>query len=163
MKTSAWAEQKIKILESKIQEIDPSDFRFYNIAHIPIIAKQTDAFSSTCEKCAENRAIIDNLLDHLQDSLSDDADKRKTFDINKSSIEAHLKKEHNCHFPGYYTALWSLIGLIGGFLTAASISYFTNQSIFNKLSLMALAVFLMLGRGIGVLTDRKVFRNNLQL
>ena len=163
MDTSNWLLNKINELEEKTQGINPSDFRFYNIAHLPIIAKRTVELSEICENCKLNIQTIDQLIDSLPQCLENNAINRKHFEENKNKLENHLRKQHKCHFPGYYAAIGSLIGFLLGILTAVFLAFFTTLPLFNKLSLIALAVFLMTGRWLGIYIDKNVFKNNLQL
>ena len=150
-------------LKTKVERINPGDFRFYNIAHIPLIAQKSAENMGTCNACRENLNKIEQLIDSLPEILSDDIQHRKLFESNKHQIEHHLKKVHGCHFPGYYAAFGSFAGIILGIVASALLYFFNQTPFFNKLNLTALAVFLIGGRGIGILIDRKVFRNNMQL
>jgi hypothetical protein len=75
----------------------------------------------------------------------------------------HLKKTHKCRFPGHYAAMFSLIGVLFGLLTSLITIYLLELPIFNKLMLIALATFLIIGRTIGTLIDSRVFKNRMQL
>ena len=163
MDTDNWLNQLVLDLEAKTKDINPGEFRFYNIAHFPIIAQKTIEYSSNCSICKNNLNTIEHLVRSLPESLSQDAKIRKQFEANKNNLEKHLQKKHKCHFPGYYAALGSLVGLILGIIFAVAYWYFTDTPAFNKLSLIALAMFLLLARGAGILADRNIFKGKMQL
>ena len=48
MDKTKWIEQIIEKLETKTKEINHSDFRFYNISHLPLTAKKTAEFHHKC-------------------------------------------------------------------------------------------------------------------
>ncbi len=150
-------------LEKKVTNISPGDFRFYNIAHIPLIAKKTAEFSKTCQQCNTNLQTIETLVRELPDCLSEDMTKRKAFEKKKEEIETHLKKKHKLHFPGYFTALGSLSGTLAGIVLSVILIVFYNKSFFDKINLLTVAVFLFLGYTIGLFVDKKIFKENLQL
>ena len=163
METKIWLEQLVIKLEAKIKDMKPSEFRFYNIAHFPIIAKKTFEYSNDCIICKKNISTIEKLVESLPESLSQNVNTRKKFEAEKNILEKHLQKKHKCNFPGYYAALGSLIGFILGLIFAATYAYFTENPAFNKLSIISLAVFLLIARGIGILIDRNIFKNEMQL
>jgi hypothetical protein len=153
----------IENLETKIPEINPGDFRFYNLAHIPLIAKKTIDNHKICPICDSNIHIIAEIVDLLPDVLAQDAKNRKLFEIKKNKIEKHLKKKHRCQFPGYYTALGSLVGLVIGIFISIFIAILYKLPMLNKLSTTVLAILLITGRFVGIFLDKKVFHKNLQL
>ncbi len=150
-------------LEKKVTNISPSDFHFFNIAHLPLIAKKTAEYSDTCEQCLSNLQTIETLVKEIPDCFSDDMKKRKSFGEKKEEIEAHLKKKHKLHFPGYFTALGSLSGTFTGLLLSLGLIFWGNKSFFDKVNLLTVAVFLFLGYTIGMIVDKKIFKKNMQL
>lgn len=158
-----WEEQITEKLENKLSEISPTDFRFYNISHFPIIAKRTAKESDKCSICASNTNEIEHLIDALPHILTQNASDRRNFDQKKNKIEKHLRKKHHYHFPGYYAALGSLIGLFTGIALGVFLRLFTEGDALNKLSILFLGVTLLTGWFIGTHTDKKLFRKNLQL
>jgi hypothetical protein len=158
-----WAIEKTKLLETKVDKINQSDFRFYNLAHFPILARRSEEFGAQCNTCKSNKKILSALIDALPAVLENDIKERREFEKHKNAVEKHLRKAHGCHFPGYYAAIGSLLGLILGLICAATIYIFTENNVYNKLALIALAVFLVGGRSMGIYIDRKIFKRNLQL
>lgn len=163
MNNKKWEELVIEKLEAKISEISPTDFRFYNISHFPIIAKRTVQESSKCSICTSNTEEIDRLIDALPQILTQNASDRRKFEQKKNEIEKHLRKKHHYHFPGYYAALGSLIGLFTGVVPGIFLRIFAANDTLNKLSILILGLTLLAGWFIGTHIDKKLFRKNLQL
>ena len=149
-------------LEKIKDDIGSSDFRFYNISHLPLLIKNTLEKSDNCNECKTNANTIEEIVSSLPDALNDQSE-RKNFEFRKNKIENHLKKIHKMRFPGHFTSLGSLIGILFGILTGIIFTIVQNQRLLNDFMLITLAVGLLIGRGIGLLLDRKIFNNNLQL
>lgn len=149
-------------LEKVKDDIHPSDFRFYNIAHFPLIIKNTMVNAEVCSKCKENLILAKELIEFVPDCFENPQD-RKKFEQKKHRIEKHLKKDHQMKFPGYYTALLSFIGIFIAIIAAILLNQIKGISFFNEVILITLALGILLGRGIGMLLDKNIFSKNLQL
>ncbi len=149
-------------LENVKDDLHPSDFRFYNISHLPLIIKNTIENSETCQLCNENINPLDELVNSMPNCFENSSD-RKKFEQNKHKIEKHLKKGHGMKLPGYYTALFSFIGIITAIIAAIFIHLLKEIPLFNEVILITLALGILIGRGIGSLLDRNIFSKNLQL
>lgn len=163
MQKEEWVKNVVAELEAKVPEMSPADFRFYNISHLPLIAMRTLENTPRCSVCADNVKQIDKMVASLPDVLTQNASERKAFEQKKSQIEKHLRKKHNYHFPGYFAALGSLLGLAIGIIAAALVVIFGEVPVFNKLSILLLGVFLLTGWFLGNYSDQKVFKRKLQL
>jgi tetrahydromethanopterin S-methyltransferase subunit G len=149
-------------LENVKEDIGPADFRFYNLAHLPLIIKNTLEKSENCEECKVNITTIDKIIISLPEALQSH-EERKKFELNKTKIEQHLKKIHKMRFPGYYASLGSLIGILLGIFIGIIFSSIRNLPLLNDFILITLALGLIIGRGVGLLLDRNIFNKNLQL
>lgn len=155
--------QVFEKLELKKESMDPSDFKFYNIAHFPLLAKFTEEHSKNCTTCRENINLLNEIVDSLPEVLSENATTRKKFEQQKTIIESHLKKVHHMRFPGFYSSLGSLIGVFIGFLISFILNYAVGGPLFNDIMLIGLAVGLVGGITIGRMKDKNIFVRNLQL
>ena len=153
----------VQRLEEIKDEIGPSDFQFYNIAHFPIIYKNLLEHQDLCSTCCEKLASFEKIAGELPGNISGNPLERKKFESEKTQIEEHLKKSHNMHFPGYYTSLGSLLGIVIGGISVFMLNFFVFGEMFNRLTLIGFAAGIIVGRLIGALIDRNIFRRNLQL
>lgn len=144
------------------EEISPSDFRFYNIAHLPLLIKNTLDKSISCPACQKNIEILDELIELVPHENTASAD-RKNFERKKNLVENHLKKNHNMKLPGYYASLGSFLGIILSGILGVAISLANHLSVFNDIIIIALGLGLIIGRGIGYMIDKNIFHKNLQL
>lgn len=162
MDKEAMFQQFYDQLENIKDDVGSADFRFYNLSHLPLLIKNTLEKSDICNECKANISIVEEIVTSLPDALSNQAE-RKNFEFRKNKIEYHLKKMHKMRFPGYFASLGSLIGILSGILTGIIFTLNKNLSLLNDFMFIALASGLLIGRGIGLLLDRKIFNNNLQL
>jgi hypothetical protein len=144
------------------EEISPSDFRFYNIAHLPLLIKNTLDKSISCPTCRKNIEIVDELIELVPLEKSVSAD-RKKFEHKKNMVENHLKKNHNMKLPGYYTSLGSFLGIILSGIAGVAISMANHLPALNDIIVIALGLGILIGRGIGYIIDKNIFHKNLQL
>ncbi len=160
---NSWHIQIFNILEKKKESLEPGDFKFYNIAHFPLLAKYTEIHAKKCKECSDNTILLNEIVDSLPEALNTNASDRKLFETKKTKIENHLKKAHNMRFPGLYTSLLSLIGILIGFLISLALNYIFRNPLLNDLTLISLAVGLVGGVFVGRLFDKNIFLKNLQL
>lgn len=163
MTKTDWQIRVFNALDKKKDLIEPADFRFYNIAHFPLLAKFTEEYSDECNECKKNIQLLDELIDSLPEALNSDITGRKAFEDSKTKIENHLKKVHHMRFPGFYTSLLSFIGVFVTFLISLLINVLLSQPIFNDITIIGLAVGLVGGLLIGRAIDKNIFTRNLQL
>lgn len=154
--------QYLTRLENIKEEMSPSDFRFYNIAHLPLLLKNTLENSESCSICKTNIDNFEELI-RLIPRQANSAKNRKLFEVKKNSIEEHLKKNHKMKLPGYYTSLGSFFGILISAIAGTIITLLKNLSPLNDIIIITLAAGLIIGRGLGLLLDKNIFRKNLQL
>lgn len=158
-----WQSEIYEKLERAKENLDPRDFRFYNIAHFPLLAKFTEEHAAKCEQCSENINLINNIVNSLPDSLNAAPVDRSEFERRKTNVENHLKKIHHMRFPGYYTALFTLIGILGSFILSLFINLLIGGDILSDLTIITLTFGLIAGISVGKLRDKSIFAKNLQL
>lgn len=149
-------------LEKIKEDMNPSDFRFYNIAHLPLLFKNTLEKSNSCRICNSNMNDFEEIIS-LIPLESSPVDKRKLFESKKNNLEKHLKKKHHMKLPGYYTSLGSLLGILISAIAGIIICLANNLTLINDIIIIALALGLIVGRGLGLILDKNIFHKNLQL
>jgi hypothetical protein len=158
-----WYKEIIDRLDSIKDNIEPSDFRFYNITHLPIVIKQSLNHSSNCRVCKSNLPIIDEIVASFPQILTKNLKIRKDFDKKKNKIEQHLIKKHGLRFAGYYQSLYTLLGILTAITIALLINLINNSPAFNNLSIIAISIGLVVGRITGNVVDRKIYLKKMQL
>ncbi len=120
-------------------------------------------FEGNCKVCRENFSEFEKIIEGLPDLLTQGKAERSLFDSVKAKVENHLKKVHKTRFPGYYASLFSLLGLLVAVAFSFVYALLADVSVLNKLSLAVFALFLLMGRLVGGILDKKVFVKKLQL
>jgi len=163
MQSTKWYNDILEKLESVKENIEPTDFRFYNIKHLPLIAKYTLDYSKSCPKCTDNISIINEIVVFLEDFSGKSNSKRRIFERKKNKIEDHLKKNHHLRFPGYYTSLGTFLGLLAAIFLSAILSFILHIAPFNNLLLISIAFGVIIGRIVGNILDRNIYINKKQM
>lgn len=156
-----WPEDFYQSLERKTDKMHPSDFRFYNIARLPILANKTFKYSNACPICKLNKKILEDLVNELPECLNQ-TNTRKIFEINKDKVVTHLKNAHKLRFANYYTSLFTLFGAIAGGLPWPIIR-FTGNSKWNDISLIFIVFGMIFGYLAGKMKDNRKYRENEQI
>lgn len=160
---NSWHTEIYNLLEEKKESLEPGDFKFYNIAHFPLLAKYTEYYAKECKECSDNVKLLSEVVDSLPEALNANASDRKSFEVKKTIIEDHLKKVHKMRFPGFYTSLGTLIGISITFLISLIINYSLHNPLLNDITLIGLTVGMIGGIFTGRLIDKNIFSKNLQL
>ena len=156
-----WIENYYSVLEAGINKIPKSDFRFYNIGRLPLIAIKTREFSSNCEECRNNLPKLEEIAGKLPEIL-EDRTRRTSFGEEKNAIESHLSKVHRVRPAHYFRALYTLIGAAGGAIMGLLTGLLRGPGIDLNFVLIFFATGLILGQLIGKIADRSSYRKNLQ-
>ena len=156
-----WIENYYSLLESGIDKIPKSDFRFYSIGRLPLVAMKTKEFSETCGECRKNLSVLEEFAGNLPEILNDQA-RRVSFGESRDAIESHLRKVHHVRPAHYYLALYTLIGAVIGAVLGLITGLLSGTERLPDLVLIFFAVGLILGQLIGKRTDRKRYRQKLQ-
>jgi len=161
MDNQIWLANFFQSLEQKKDKMHPSDFRFYNIARLPILAKKTLKYYDTCPTCKLNIKLIKELVDELPECL-DQKNTRKKFETNKDNIVSHMINVHKLRFATYYTSLFTLIGSGAGGLLWLILTFLMNNKLAN-ISLIFVVIGMISGHLIGKIKDKRVYKENQQL
>ncbi|MGD2034518.1 MAG: hypothetical protein PVF73_05640 [Bacteroidales bacterium] len=149
-----------QLLDQKKDRFHPSDFRFYNIARLPVLAKKTIEYSGRCPVCRKNIRLLEDMAEQLPESLSK-KNTRKQFEKNRDHIEAHLKREHKLRYANYYVSLYTLTGTLTGLLTGFLITLFITNS--GNIVLILTAFGIISGYLTGKIKDKRKYHRNQQI
>ncbi len=159
---NSWSEDYYAKLEQIRDQIPASDFRFFNLAHLPLMAKKTEELSENCESCKINIRTLDHIADMLPDCLHT-PESRKTFEKEKSRIERHLHNAHNVRYANFYYAYYSFLGALAGALVGFAVSMTFLKEI-NINFLLVPGIFgLLAGQIMGKRLDRKKYHDKYQI
>ena len=157
-----WSETYHQKLEQVRKQISPSDFRFYNLSHLPLIAKKSEEQSLHCTQCKANLQSLEELAGMLPDCFQN-PEKRKVFEKEKSRIEIHLQTSHKISYTNYHYSLYTFAGLIAGL----SIGLVFSLIILNVINLNYLLISgilgVLAGQILGKTIERKKYHRNQQV
>ena len=159
---NSWSEGFYSRLEKIREQIPKSDFRFYNLGHLPLVAKKTEEFSKQCEICQSNQKILDQLVEMMPGCFENHHTRRK-FDKEKSRIEKHLHRKHQVHYAHFQYSLFSFLGILAGLLAGVLLSLFFTGALSINYLLIASISGLFLGQVAGKYYDRKKYQNKDQI
>ena len=149
-------------LESQKEHFTPSDFRFYNIGHLPILAKRSETYSNECPICKNNLHALALQSEQLSKKLQD-FKKRKAFDALKRDIERHLKHEHGHRYPGHYLALYSFIGTTIGLALGYPVARILTPLDQTNTWLIITGAMLIIATIMGKQKDKKLAKADKQI
>ncbi len=159
---NSWSEDYLTKLEKIRDQISSSDFRFYNIGRLPLIAKKTEEFSKKCNTCKSNLQALTDLAAMLPGCLLK-PDTRKKFGVEKSRIDKHLHKEHHVQYANFYYSYYSFFGILSGLIAGSSLSLVILGVINLNYLLISGILGLLSGQIIGKRLDRKKYQNKDQI
>jgi hypothetical protein len=143
------------------EKIHPKDYTFFNVEQIRAAANHTVKYLKTCEQCQENKDELVALSEEFPELLQTISGRRE-FSNRLDKILKHLRKTHGIYPRGYFTGIYTVIGVVTGGL----IGWLTAKV--GWLSLYAaMPVFLGIGLTIGwifgQIRDKKVERQGKRL
>jgi hypothetical protein len=151
-----WNELFFETLDKNKEKITPSDFRFYNIERLPIIAKKTNEFSAVCIDCKHYLAELDDMALNLPDFINTSRENRVIFEKKLSKITTHLKREHKLQFATYYLSLYTVTGFLTGIIAGSLISYSVTGTFDINYLMISGVAGLILGRIMGNSKEKKL-------
>jgi hypothetical protein len=157
-----WVTRFNESLEQSKHRISRSDFRFYNIAHLPLIARKSYIESKHCTQCNDNLAVLENLAQNLDTWLGADRKQRKNFEQKINNVTAHLQSVHNMRLAFYNVSFYTFLGIAGGFLAGLVLTRFTTSG-HETVWVVALCVGLLVGRWTGYFIEKKAVNRNKQI
>ena len=159
---NSWSENFYSRLEKIKDQIPKSDFRFYNLGHLPLVVKKTEEFSKQCEACQLNQKILDQLVD-MMPVCFEKHDTRRKFEKEKSRIEKHLHRKHQVYYIHFHYSLFSFLGIIAGLIAGIILSLFFLGKLSINYLLIASILGLFFGQIAGKYFDRKKYQNKDQI
>ena len=159
---NSWSENYYAKLEQIRDKITASDFRFFNLGHLPLIARKTEELSENCPICKINIQALDYIASMLPDCLHA-PESRKTFEKEKSRIERHLHNAHNVRYANFYYAFYSFFGVITGIFAGIAASMTFLKEINLNFLLISGILGLLAGQIIGKRLDRKKYHDKYQI
>lgn len=160
--TDQWIEEYYNLLESKRKDISNSDFRFYNIGRLPLIAIKTKEYSESCDICKKNLDILAELGNMLPQCFEKPS-ARKSFEERKNDIEIHLKETHHLRPAHYYYSLYSFLGSVFGLVLGVLLSLLLSNNFRFDIPIISSALGLFFGQFIGKKLDKKKNIQNRQI
>ncbi len=148
------------ILEGK-EKVNPRDITFFNVELIEKAAKHTLDHIKQCQQCELNK---DELLALSRDfpQMLDTIDGRRDFTNRLDSILKHLRVDHKIYPKGYFTGLYSLLGITLGGILGWIISKLHWLSTYAAMVSM-LGVGFILGWLWGQIKDKNIARKGKRL
>ena len=163
MTDDKWFNGFLNTLEQNKTLISHHDFKFYNIARLPLVAKKVNEYSKSCEKCEEYKNSILHLVQKIKQYLGTSIKNRKYFEQKLNEIKSHLKKNHDIHFASYFSYTYTFIGFITGLALCTAISYIVWKTFKTNIILSGTIIFIVIGRIYGYFIDRKKKKSNKQI
>ncbi|MBN2348862.1 MAG: hypothetical protein JXJ22_08500 [Bacteroidales bacterium] len=155
MGETRWSEIIYDILEKNKNQISHNDFKFYNIARFPVIAKSIEQHAIGCRMCADNKNTFLELAENLPDYLNLSMESRKNFEKSLHAITDHLKKSHKVQFVSYYLSLFSAVGILSGIVLGILLSIVIKNLPDMNIILIGAGIGLITGRIWGSVKERK--------
>lgn len=119
--------EKIARIEKLTNDFSISKYNLLKISFLIRLIEETEEHYDSCVDCKANREKLTALIEDI-DRL-DDIEYRKPYEKEFNRIRTHFHKSHGFIPPYYYTARWSILGALTGFIMAASISFFLSGAI----------------------------------
>ena len=159
---NSWSEDYYSRLEKIRNQIPKTDFRFFNLGHLPLIAKKTEGFSAQCHTCKSNLKTLAELAEMLPDCLLQ-PESRKVFEKNKYQVEKHLYKIHRVSYANFYYSLFSFLGVFIGIIIGSILSYFITKKINVNYMLISGTIGLLAGQIFGKKRDHIKYKKKYQI
>ncbi len=141
---------------TEAQEMSPKDYRFYNIKRLLKFAKRTEELQNGCLDCKRNKTEVEYLANNLENYFTKHSLNKRDFEKRFEKIFSHLKTKHNFVSETYYASIYTLWGMVIGFVLSGGLSILIFSEINKKFFLFGLAIFLIAGRIYGSIKDKNV-------
>ncbi|MEN8123327.1 MAG: hypothetical protein ABFS35_23520 [Bacteroidota bacterium] len=156
MEESLWYKKLEKTVLEENEKLYKRDFKFYQVDSFLKAAKKVDRFASQCTSCKESKSISEDIAENLFDYLKGDVKSRRIYEKKLDTMNKHLRKEHSIYPKQYFISLYSLMGVLGGLLLGAFISYITIPGFMKQSLLFGFVAGLIAGRILGKIKDKKL-------
>lgn len=156
MEESLWYKKIEKTITEENEKLYKNDFKFYQVDSFLKIANKIDRFSPHCKSCHKAITVSEDLAENLFEYLKGDVHSRRSYEKKLDKMNKHLRKEHHIYPKQYFISLYSFIGVIGGLLLGAFISYITIPGFMKQSLLFGFVAGLITGRILGKIKDNKL-------
>ncbi len=149
------------ILEQNRSKISSKDYYFFNVYKLEEAAKFMVKFQNHCQVCKANEQEIIDLSREFPKLLTTISGRRE-FTNRLDKVLKHLQKEHKIFPKGYFTGLYTVLGILFGFVLAYIITKIKFLSFYTSLMIFSGLGFII-GWIAGQLKDTKIAKNNHQI
>ncbi len=143
------------------EKINSKDFVFFNVDLVEKAAGHTIKFIKSCQTCQQNKdelLALSTQFPQLLDTISG----RRQFTNRLDKVLTHLRKEHGIYPKGYFTGLYTMLGVLSGFAISLIITGLKILSFFSSM-LIFLGLGTIIGWLTGVIKDSKIAKAQKQL
>ena len=148
------------ILQGK-EKINPRDITFFNIDMIEQAARHTVLHMKGCETCQANKEVLLELSRQFPGML-DTISGRREFTSKLDSVVKHLRQEHGIYPKGYFTGVYTLVGVTIGGLVGWALARAQLLSMYAAMVTM-LGLGLIVGWIWGQIKDRQITKAGKRL
>lgn len=153
-----WSAKINKDIDQKLENIREQDLRFFRIDELKRNIERVNEFSSSCPDCRRIQTDIEEVVLSIDEAVKVPGRKRREFDRLISRLSKHIQKEHNFYPPFYFSYVYALIGLIGGFILGYLLFVIRPE---HKVEMFSIGISagLVISYIFGNIKDRKIRTN----
>ncbi len=143
------------------ESVNSKDYVFFNVEMIEKAARHTVKFIKSCQTCQQNKDELLALSEQFPQML-DTISGRRQFTNRLDKVLKHLRKEHGIYPKGYFTGLYTMVGVLAGFAVSLIVTGLKILSFFSSM-LIFLGLGTIIGWVWGLIKDGKIARSQKQL
>ncbi len=143
------------------EKVNPRDITFFNIDMIEQAARHTVLHMKDCQQCQANRDILLELSRQFPDMLNTISG-RRDFTNKLDSVIKHLRQEHGIYPKGYFTGIYTLIGVTVGGIIGWILARAQVLSMYAAMVTL-LGIGLIIGWVWGQIKDRQITKEGKRL
>jgi hypothetical protein len=136
-----------KILIDRVEylakDFSLSKYNFLKISYLKRLIDETNNFSSHCDTCASNKAVLESMVEEIP--LLDDIEYRQPYEKQFNNIRSHFHRQHGFIAPHHFSARYSILGAMMVVVLLAVVSWFAIKKINFDLLLAGGALGLIIG------------------
>lgn len=153
MEKSTWLKELEHLFQA--EKFSGLNNRYYQAGRFIKMAAWIESYRNECAECKDLQKKIDEISKLLlRDESVSDSTKMEYSGLFRD-LTTHLRKKHRLQLPGYFSSIYTLLGILGGMVIWFLIKEFilTGQALLSPGTDMILLIFL--GLAIGRLLGRK--------
>ncbi len=148
------------IMQGK-EKINPRDITFFNIDMIEQAARHTVLHLKDCDTCQTNRDVLLELSKKFPEMLNTISGRRE-FTNKLDSVVKHLRLKHGVYPKGFFTGVYTLIGVALGGITGWLLAKTQVLSMYAAMTTF-LGIGLIAGWISGQVKDRQITKAGKRL